>query len=198
MGEGWQYDRENTGGFVFGRSLPLAGYFGAFVKDWAGASLLAIVNNSTDGVFGDQGADFDADTARRSAPPTREVIVFANGLSHFIGLTLGRVVKEVAADGTETDALSHPVNALLNRQANDWTPAFCAVRDLVFDALTDDRGGMLWVNRLSDGRVAELIRYRSGMVTVDYDQATGEPFYRIDNTPTPREDMVHLRATVTT
>ncbi|WP_444444226.1 sialate O-acetylesterase [Rhodobacter capsulatus] len=49
VGEGWQYDRENTGGFVFGQSLPLAGYFGAFVKDWAGASLLAIVNNSTDG-----------------------------------------------------------------------------------------------------------------------------------------------------
>ncbi|TQD37482.1 sialate O-acetylesterase [Rhodobacter capsulatus] len=49
VGENWQYDGENTGGFVFGRSLPLAGYFGAFVKDWAGASLLAIVNNSTDG-----------------------------------------------------------------------------------------------------------------------------------------------------
>ena len=49
VGENWQYDGENTGGCVFGRLLPLAGYFGAFVKDWAGASLLAIVNNSTDG-----------------------------------------------------------------------------------------------------------------------------------------------------
>lgn len=135
------------------------------------------------------GVMVSADAALRVPAVGRALRLIGNAAA-----TLGRVVKEVAADGTETDAPSHPVNALLNRQANDWTPAFCAVRDLVFDALTDDRGGMLWVNRLSDGRIAELIRYRSGMVTVDYDQATGEPSYRIDNTPTPREDMVHLRA----
>lgn len=108
--------------------------------------------------------------------------------------SLPRMVKELAGDGTEKDAPGHAVNAILSLQSNDWTPAFQMVRDLVLDALTDNRGGMLWVNRLSDGRVAELIRYTPGTITVDYDQATGEPSYRLNNVKTPRADMVHLRA----
>ncbi|OHC54495.1 MAG: phage portal protein [Rhodobacterales bacterium RIFCSPHIGHO2_02_FULL_62_130] len=103
------------------------------------------------------------------------------------------MVKAVAADGTETNVAGHPLLALLKGRANDWTSGFELIRDLVIDALSDDRGGLVWVNRV-EGRAAELIRYRSGVVTVDVNQNTGEPSYRINNRPVPSADMIHLRA----
>ncbi len=107
--------------------------------------------------------------------------------------TLDLSVKEVAADGTETAVQDHPALALLRGAANDWTSGFELIRDLVIDALTDDRGGLIWVNRVG-GEARELIRYRTGVVTVDYDQRTGEPHYRRDNIPLPGPDMIHLRS----
>jgi HK97 family phage portal protein len=103
------------------------------------------------------------------------------------------MVKEVADDGTETDAGAHPVLSFLRGSANDWTSGFELIRDLVIDALSDDRGGLVYVNRSGSG-VAELIRYRSGVVTVDLDQNTGEPFYKINNRAVAAADMIHLRA----
>lgn len=50
------------------------------------------------------------------------------------------------------------------------------------------------VNRSSDGRVLEVIRYRAGILSVDIDQTTGEPSYRLDNRPIPSRDVIHLRS----
>ncbi len=106
--------------------------------------------------------------------------------------TLPRSVKRVSADGSEADVPGHWANGLLNRAPNDWTSGFELVRDLTLDALSDDRGGLLWANR-TGGTVRELIRYRAGLMTVDYDQATGEPSYRVDNRPVAARDVVHVR-----
>jgi HK97 family phage portal protein len=106
---------------------------------------------------------------------------------------LDLMVKEVAQDGSETDVPGHPLLALLRGAANDWTSGYELIRDLMIDALSDDRGGLAYVNRV-DGVPIELIRYRSGVVNVDLDQNTGEPFYRINNIPYPSSDMIHLRA----
>lgn len=103
------------------------------------------------------------------------------------------MVKRVAADGTETDEPRHPVLSLLRGHANDWTSGYELMRDLMIDALSDDRGGLAYVNRVDDVPI-EVIRYRSGVVNVDLDQNTGEPHYRINNVPYPSSDMIHLRA----
>jgi HK97 family phage portal protein len=107
--------------------------------------------------------------------------------------TLPRMVKAVAPDGTETDAPTHWANALLNGRANDWTSGFELIRDLMVAALTEDRGGIAWANRIGTGRVVELIQYRPGLITVDYDPNTGAPSYRLDNQPVDLDQMVHLR-----
>lgn len=103
------------------------------------------------------------------------------------------VVKVRGADGTETPAIGHPVNALLQGEANDWTSGFELIRDVVIDALTDDRGGLVWVNRVN-GNPVELIRYRTGMMQVDFHTATGEPSYRIESRPVAPRDVIHVRS----
>lgn len=106
--------------------------------------------------------------------------------------TLPRKVKRVGADGTETDVRGHWADGVLNGRANDWTSGFELIRDLMVDALSDDRGGLVWANRVG-GRVAEFIRYRPSLITVDFDYATGEPSYRLDNAPVDAGSMVHVR-----
>lgn len=108
--------------------------------------------------------------------------------------TLDVSVKRLEADGTEIVEPSHAVLPLLRDQANDWTDGFSLIRDLVIDALSDDKGGMAYVNRLGDGRIAEIIRYRRGVIDVQFDQTTGEPSYKIDRRPVPASDIIHLRS----
>lgn len=107
--------------------------------------------------------------------------------------SLDVVVKERQADGSEVEVRDHIASGLLTGFANDWTSGFDFIRDLVIDALTDDRGGLAWVNRIGDGRPYELIRFRSGVFNVDYNQTTGEPIYRIENRLTPASDVIHVR-----
>ncbi|SLN20062.1 Phage portal protein [Roseivivax jejudonensis] len=108
--------------------------------------------------------------------------------------TLDISVKRIEADGTEVDVPDHPVLPFLRDEANDWTDGFSLIRDLVIDALSDDRGGVAYVNRLGDGRIAEIIRYRRGVVDVQFDQTTGEPRYKIDSRVVPAGNMIHLRS----
>ncbi|WP_297775634.1 phage portal protein [uncultured Roseovarius sp.] len=108
--------------------------------------------------------------------------------------TLDIHVKRIAADRTEIEAPDHPVLPFLRDQANDWTDGFSLIRDLVIDALSDDKGGVAFVNRLSDGRVAEIIRYRRGVMDIQFDQTTGEPSYRIDSRPVSPANVIHLRS----
>ncbi|WP_073034364.1 phage portal protein [Roseovarius pacificus] len=107
--------------------------------------------------------------------------------------TLDVSVKRIE-DGTEVALPDHPVLPFLRDEANDWTGGFCFIRDLVIDALSADRGGLAYVNRLGDGRIAELIRYRDSIVTVEFDQATGEPSYLVGNRRVASKDIIHLRS----
>ncbi len=107
--------------------------------------------------------------------------------------SLDLAVKEVGEDGTLTAAPEHPVAALLRGSANDWTDWFSLIRDLTIDALGSDRGGMAYVNRVGDARIAEIIRYRRGVIDVQFDQLTGEPRYTIDSRPVAASEIIHLR-----
>lgn len=103
-------------------------------------------------------------------------------------------VVELKADGTEAEAPMHSANVFLRVRANDWTSPFELIRDLMIDALTDDRGGLVHVNRDGEGQVVELIRYRSGVMGVEYDPVTCEPKYQINTRPVALGDVLHLRA----
>lgn len=48
VGANWQYDPEDTGGFVFGQGKPLDGYFAQFVESQAASTIVAVFNPSTD------------------------------------------------------------------------------------------------------------------------------------------------------
>lgn len=87
----------------------------------------------------------------------------------------------------------HPVAELLADQPNEWSSTFDLVRDLIATALTNDRGGLAWVNRV-DGQPVEIVRYDPGHYQIDY-SADGrqEPSYRINNLPVAASDVIHLR-----
>lgn len=108
---------------------------------------------------------------------------------------LERRVVEVAADGTEAEVRSHPAAALIRDEANEWTSSFELIRQITVDALCRDAGGLAWVNWLHDKPV-EVIRYRPGIIAVDYDaDGSGRPSYRINGVPTPAQHIVHVRST---
>ncbi len=103
-------------------------------------------------------------------------------------------VVEIADDGTETPTRSHPVAVLLADQPNEWSSTFELIRDLVATALTHDKGGIGWVNRVGE-EVREIVRYEPAYATVDY-SADGrqEPSFRINNRPISSADIIHLRS----
>ncbi len=109
--------------------------------------------------------------------------------------SLSCFVVEIADDGSENIDRAHPANALIAGEANDWTSSFEMIRTLVADALCRDQGGLAWVNWVN-GKPIEIIRYRPGIIAAEYDpQGTGEPHYRINGRPVPRQQIVHLRST---
>ena len=61
---------------------------------------------------------------------------------------------------------------------NDWTGAYDGLLAGTADALCNDNGALIWVNRI-DGKPRELIRYRPGSFQVDRDIATDEPTFRL-------------------
>ena len=103
-------------------------------------------------------------------------------------------VKRREADGTETPLPNHPALSFLRDQANDWTSGFDLLRDLVIEALSDDRGGTAFVNRVGDGRIAEVIRYRRGVIDVQFNTVTSEPSYKINGRTVAPFDVIHLRS----
>ncbi len=106
--------------------------------------------------------------------------------------TLPIRVVQVDASGTETDATDHPAHTLLTGDANPWTAGWELVRDLVSAALTNDRGGLAYVNRVG-GRAVEIIAYQAGQIDVQFDANTGEPTYRVVGRLVPASDIVHVR-----
>mgnify|MGYP000536242706 CR=1 FL=1 len=105
-------------------------------------------------------------------------------------------VMRIEADGTETVDLAHPVQRLIDTQINDWSDWFTLIRDLVAQAQTDDRGGIAWVNWVNEKPV-EIIHLPAEQITVEYDQTTGEPHYRVGTTPARSQSILHLRGPFT-
>lgn len=102
------------------------------------------------------------------------------------------IVERRVGDAWEPDT-SHPVAKLLDAGANDWTSSAEFVRDMIVAALTHDAGAMAWVNKVG-GEPREIIAYRPGIIAAEYDKdGTGEPSYRINGRPTPRDEIIHLR-----
>lgn len=105
--------------------------------------------------------------------------------------TLFLTVKRKVGD-QETDVPDHAALALLTGQANPWTSGYEMIRDLVAVALTSDKGGLAYVNRVN-GDPREIIRYdRTGAIDVAYAD-TGEPTYRINGKLVAASDIIHVR-----
>lgn len=105
--------------------------------------------------------------------------------------SLDRIVMVRNADGTEKADPDHPVAKLIRGSANDWLSFSELVRDLVAQSLVQDAGGIAWCNRVN-GRVAEIICYRDGVIGVSIED-TGEPKFTLNNRKLDREDVIHLR-----
>ncbi|MDP9559758.1 UNVERIFIED_ORG: HK97 family phage portal protein [Rhizobium nepotum] len=106
--------------------------------------------------------------------------------------TLDVRIMERGADGTETEDKNHAVGLLLRGDVNGWTSGFELIRDLTSGALTNDAGGLAYVNRVGD-EVREIIRYQPSAITVQYDPQTGEPTYRVNGNIVPARNVIHLR-----
>ena len=102
-------------------------------------------------------------------------------------------VYRVGADGSREEATDHPVHALLTGTWNDWTGAFDGLYAGTVDALCNDRGALIWVNRI-DGKPRELLRYKPGAWSVDRDLATDEPTFRSADRVLPLADCINVRA----
>lgn len=99
-----------------------------------------------------------------------------------------RVVR--IEDGREIDAPEHPASRFLTHHWNDWTSPFEGIRDLVAGALTNDFGGLQWLNR-PGGELREIVAYRN--MTGQADTTTGEPKYQLGSRPLPADEVIHVR-----
>lgn len=108
-----------------------------------------------------------------------------------------RVISEAAASldikfVRGQDEVDHPAKRLLQEEANDWLSSFELVRGLVIQALTQDAGGLAFVNRVG-GKPVEIVLYDPGNIQVTYStQGTGEPEYRLANKVVPARDIIHV------
>lgn len=181
LGRGLQKGMEN----LFAKFSRL---FRPSVKSLAdpGADLFALFGVTAS----ESGITISADRALRVPAVKRALTLISEAAA-----TLPRVVVETKAGGAVAVHTDHDALELIGGDgvANGWTSAFELIRDLTIDAMSEDRGGMVWANRVGGGRIAELIRYRAGLMNVDVDQATGEPTYRLDNRKIDGADVVHLR-----
>ena len=157
-----------------------------------------------------------AEVTKSLAEPTTEEIEIFTGVplgSHALGLRRALTVPAVqraitliagsiaafdilvehrTASGWEADE-KHPVAELLADGPNDWQSTSELVRDIIATALTNDRGGLAWVNRVGDD-IVEVVRYEPGHYTVDYStDGRAEPEFRINNLQVDPADIIHLR-----
>lgn len=105
--------------------------------------------------------------------------------------TLDITVKKREGD-QEVDVPDHPAAQLLRGEANGWTSGFELIRDLTTQALIHDNGGLAYVVKVAR-KPREVIHYRPSYLQVDYDQASGEPSYKLDNQPVDAASVIHVR-----
>jgi len=134
------------------------------------------------------GVPVSVSTAMRHPSAACAIRVIAEAVA-----TLPVIVYRRGADGSKERASDHPAYGLLHDDANDWTSSFDLKLRLTIDALTNDKGGIAFVNR-AGGRVLEILRLDPAKVSVDYAD-TGEPTYRMNGGAVlPRESVLHIRA----
>ncbi|MGO8202829.1 phage portal protein [Rhizobium ruizarguesonis] len=117
-----------------------------------------------------------------------------------------RIISEAAASldlklkrrvaDAEEDVTDHPGLNLLTGQANGWTSGFELIRDLVGGALTKDTGALCYVTKVGN-EPRELIIYRDSIITVDEDDKTGEPKYRIGGQFASSKNVMRVRGPFT-
>lgn len=107
-------------------------------------------------------------------------------------------VNILRLDGdSKTAARDHPVFRLIHYQPNDWQSSFDLRLQIQLDTLLTGNG-YAFVNRIG-GTPRELVRIPPNTVTVEYDTATGEPFYTIRDAvgrarTIQHGDMIHIKA----
>lgn len=99
-------------------------------------------------------------------------------------------------DGGKERATDHPLAALLNDQANDWTSAF-EFRLFMQTALLLHGNAFAFINRAGD-RIVELIPIPSTSVTVDVHSVTMEPSFKVSTSDGAqrvydRTEILHLK-----
>ncbi len=106
-------------------------------------------------------------------------------------------VYEKAASDSRERATDHPAYGLVHDQANEWTTAAELREQLTRDALLWGNGYAAIV-RDGTGTPRELIRIHPTRVTVEADEATSEPRYKISEAASQRtiarQDILHIRA----
>lgn len=105
-------------------------------------------------------------------------------------------LKRRVGDAEEEDVDDHPGLKLLTGQANGWTSGFELIRDMVAGALTKDTGALCYVTKVN-GEPRELIIYRDGIITVDEDDKTGEPRYRVGGQFASAKNVMRVRGPFT-
>lgn len=95
-------------------------------------------------------------------------------------------------------AREHPSYKLLHDRWNDWTPASEARETWVRQCLLWGNS-FAFLNRASDGQVREIINLEPGVVSVEVDERSREPIYKINQGSgvgqvIPRQNILHLRA----
>lgn len=156
-----------------------------------------------------------ATTKSLSAPTEEELRLFSGGVLGgtfavsaaqalqvpAVALSIRLISEGVAAldrrvvrieGGQEIGAPEHPATRFLSSTGawNDWTSAFEGVRDLVAGALTNDGGGLMWLNK-PGAELREIIAYRALMVQPDTE--TGEPKFALGARPVPASEVLHCR-----
>lgn len=106
---------------------------------------------------------------------------------------------ERADDGGKERATNHPLYALLNDQANEWTSAYEFRLSMMSSALRYDQGAFAWIGRVA-GEIVELVQIPSPSVSVETDPLTREPTYKVTERngrqrSYDRFDILHIRAT---
>jgi HK97 family phage portal protein len=96
------------------------------------------------------------------------------------------------AGGKEQIDTEHHVAKMLRGDVSEWLSGFELVRDLIAQALVDDKGGRAWVNWVN-GRPVEVIHFRPGVIDVDESRDTREPLYRIGAREEAAQNIIHVR-----
>ncbi|WP_292229516.1 phage portal protein [Brevundimonas sp.] len=144
-------------------------------------------------IRGPTGVSVTPESALRSPTAYACVAVLAQAVAQ-----LPFPLHERTADGGKERATDHPVYALLNDQANEWTSAFEFRQSMMSSALRYDQGAFAWIGR-AGGEIMELVQIPSASVSVETDPITREPAYKVTERngrqrTYDRFDILHIRA----